>query len=71
MKLHPDGTVEGTPEEIMKYQLLKPIGVKPLDAMTSIRTPLSGAATCTSQVRYDANTQNTSVQVSEIAGGIS
>lgn len=72
VKLHPDGTIEGTPEEIMKYQLLKPRGVKPLDAATNIKSPLSGAVTYPgdaqtyistqpSQARYDANAQTTSV----------
>ena len=72
MKLHPDGTVEGTPEEIMKYQQLKPVGVKPIGAATSIGSPLSGAVTYPgdgqtyistkpSQARYDANAQTTAV----------
>ncbi|OKP81630.1 hypothetical protein A3842_11160 [Paenibacillus sp. P3E] len=39
MKLHVDGTVEGTPEEIMKYQQLKPMGVKPLGASGIQQTP--------------------------------
>ncbi|MNW68589.1 hypothetical protein D3C74_473900 [compost metagenome] len=30
MKLHPDGTLEGTAEEIMKYQQLKVMVVKPI-----------------------------------------
>jgi hypothetical protein len=49
MKLHPDGTLEGTPEEIMKYQLLKPMTVKPLGPATSISSPLSGIAQGISQ----------------------
>ncbi|WP_339314623.1 hypothetical protein [Paenibacillus sp. FSL M7-0896] len=68
MKLHRDGTIEGTPEEIMKYQQLKPLQLKPLDATTSVRSPLSGAVTgqtCLSSqqssARYDANAQTTSV----------
>lgn len=68
MKLHQDGTIEGTPEEIMKYQMLKPIGVKPLDATTSIRSPLSGTVTYpgdgpkyAQQISNDVNAKTTAL----------
>ncbi|KWX79928.1 hypothetical protein [Paenibacillus jilunlii] len=72
MKLHTDGTVEGTPEEIMKYQQLKPIGVKPLGPATSIGKPvgdsmryLADGTTYVSgqqsQANYDVNAKTTTV----------